>query len=694
MLILTETEALSVSFSDKYALMQKLMDIAFNSNSQKNLSANLTTLRNAAVQLGEKEQFDSVLEIINKSLSSDYHFQETGLTMRYTYTLDDFASSEEPYREVYLQPSQFMRERALEAMAAEASATGFKGFKKIYGAFVRSLRSVNENNGAGEINPTDFPEQPMELDAGEWHCDYSGVRRVKAYSDDIACLHPIMPVERLVNIDTGEEKLKIAYYKGRYWREIIVGKNELFDSSKIIKLAAVGVSVTSQTARFLSEYLCTIEALNYDRLPESESVSRLGYIGSGENFSPYVDGVIFDGDANYGTIYNAVTQKGSFEKWLETALECRRRSITAQIMLAASFASILIDKIGGLCFFVHLWGVESGTGKTVALMLAASVWGDPEIGKYIQTFNATQVGHEKTAAFLNNLPMCIDELQLSKDSHGKSKFDVYQLSQGVGRTRGTKSGGIDATPKWSLCILTTGESPITSESSGAGAVNRVIDIECRAKEAVISDGLGVSQIIKQNYGHAGKVFVDALTEEAVEEAKKIYAKTFKELSSGSTTEKQAMAAAMLLTADELADRFVFKTGNHLTVSQISEFLKSKASVSAGERGYSYMCSWVAMNSNRFRADNENSDIYGVISEDGEYAYINAAVFRKAARDAGFDDRALLSWLKTNSLILTRGRNMTRGKRINKVNVECVVMKLPSENGEVKFDNIDDFEDLL
>lgn len=102
-----------------------------------------------------------------------------------------------------------------------------------------------------------------------------------------------------------------------------------------------------------------------------------------------------------------------------------------------------------------------------------------------------------------------------------------------------------------------------------------------------------------------------------------------------------------------------------------------------------MCDWVAMNSNRFKADNENSDVYGVIQDD--WAYINGAVFRKAAKDAGFDDRALLSWLKTNGLILTRGRNMTRGKRINGVNVECVVMRLPSGDEEI---TIEDYEDLL
>lgn len=688
MLVLTDIETESIDFDDKYGLMSKFQDIAINSGTQETLSANLTLLRNTALKFGKKEQFDAVFETMNKVIGEDYDFQQSGLTLRFKYSLEDFTNSEEPYREVFMQPSAFLQSRALESMAAEAKKAGFNGFKKTYDAYVKTLRCVS-GKGDGVISTTDFPDQPIELDCGEWHCDYSGVRKVGGMFEEVACLHPIMPTERLVNIDTDEEKLKIAYYKGRYWREIIVSKYDLFDATKVIKLSSVGVSVTSKSAKLLSDYLCTIEALNYDLLPEHESVSRLGFIGDGHSFSPYVDGLIFDGDANYSTIYNAITQEGSFDEWLKTALTCRSESITAQIMLAASFASVLIDKIGALCFFVHLWGIESGTGKTVALMLAASVWGDPEIGKYVQTFNATQVGHEKTAAFLNNIPMCIDELQLSKDSHGRSKFDVYQLSQGTGRTRGTKSGGIEKTPRWRLCILTTGESPLTSDNSGAGAVNRVIDIECRAKDAVIRDGLGVTRSIRQNYGYAGKMFVESLTEEVISEAKDIYERLFKELLSGSTTEKQAMAAAMLLTADRLADRFIFKTGKHLTVEQISDFLKSKASVSAGERGYSYMCDWVAMNSNRFKSSNDNSDVYGLIQEN--WAYINGAVFRKAAKDAGFDDRALLSWLKTNGLILTRGRRFTRGKRINGVNVECVVMKLPSGD-EVITD--EDFDALL
>lgn len=677
---LTDQEAQKLEF-EPASLVGVIEEIAYNSGSQEHLTQNLTTLRNAAIHTGNKEIFDKTLKAARQAISAD---DMDGMSLVFKYTVEDFATSDEPYKEVFMQPTAFLQRRALDAMAVEAAQCGFRSFKATYKAFAADMRKINarpENSIA--INPTDFPNQPIELEAGEWNCDVSGVSRTTYAGIDYACKHPIMPVERLVNIDTNEEKLKVIYLKGKRWREIIVGKKELFDSSKIIQLAAVGVSVTSKTAKVLAEYMCDIEAQNYDLLPERESVSRLGYIGDEGNFSPYVDGLIFDGDTNYCHIYNAITPKGDYQKWLDTAIRCREDSLTARIMLAASFASPLIGLIGCLSFFVHLWGVESGTGKTVALMLAASVWGDPNIGQYIQTFNSTQVGQEKTAAFLNNIPLCIDELQLSKDSHGRSRFDVYQLSQGVGRTRGTKTGGIDRTPTWTLCILTTGESPLTSDSAGAGAVNRVIDIECKASDSVIRDGFGTSAAIKQNYGHAGKKFIEALTDEVIEGAKERYAELFRELSQGETTEKQAMAAAMIILGDELADRFIYKTGTALTVEEISEFLKSKASVSAGERGYAYMCDWVSANSNKFRHKDADGidiepqgDIYGVI--EGDIAYINKSIFVKAVRDNGFDDRALLSWLKTRDLIQTRGRRFTRGKRINGVNTECVVMILSSE----------------
>lgn len=611
------------------------------------MTDNLTVLRNAAKQSGQLELFARCLDVAKDGGIDPEDMN--GLEWRYHYNLPDFTDTEEPYKEVFDQPTAFLRQRALERLSIEAARCGCRAFKKMYKSYENGLRRVNKSSMT-LLNPSDFPGQPIELECGEWHCDSSGVSKVTRERDEFACLHPIMPIERLVNIDTGEEKLKIAFSKGKYWREFIASKLELFDASKVIKYAALGVSVTSKSAKLLSEYLCDIETLNPDLIQETESVGRLGFIGDGSRFSPYVDDLIFDGEANYRNIYDAISESGDYTTWLAEAKKCRRDSLTAQILLAASFASPLLNKMGCLPFFVHLWGVESGTGKTVALMLAASVWGNPDIGQYIQTFNSTQVSCERTAAFLNNIPLCIDELQLSKDSHGHSKFDVYQLAQGVGRGRGNRAGGIDTVPTWSLCILTTGESPIVQASAGAGAVNRVIDIECRASESVIKDGFTTSAIIKQNYGFAGREFIEALDESVIEQAMIRYRDLFKQLSSGDSTEKQAMAAAMLLVADELADKFIFKSGQSLTVDQISGFLKDKSEVSAGQRAYSFLCDWVAINGSRFQTSDNHGEFWGKVDEDNNKAYIISTVFRKALLDNGFDERAVTSWLRANYLI--------------------------------------------
>ena len=111
-----------------------------------------------------------------------------------------------------------------------------------------------------------------------------------------------------------------------------------------------------------------------------------------------------------------------------------------------------------------------------------------------------------------------------------------------------------------------------------------------------------------------------------------------------------MAAAMLLVADELADKFIFKSGQSLTVDQISGFLKEKSEVSAGQRAYNFLCDWVAINASRFQTSDNNGEFWGKVDEAENKAYIISTVFRKALTDNGFDERAVISWLRSNYLI--------------------------------------------
>ncbi|WP_418927038.1 DUF927 domain-containing protein [Dysosmobacter sp.] len=609
------------------------------------------------------------------------------MSEEWSFEKDDFLTTT-PYEALYAYHKEpFTHAAKMEELAAYSVSKGFKGFKTMYKKYVESLKA---QSGTIYIdNVTNFTNQPLELNAGDWEADDSGIFKKNGYNDEVACPHPIMPVERLVNIDTGEEKLQLAFRKGTIWRKIIVSKTVLASSNKVTELAGSGIAVTSQNARAFIQYISDMENMNYYLIPEKKSIGRFGYIPD-EGFSPFVDGLIFDGDANFKAMFQTVRSRGSETKWLETAAEVREMSTTVKIILAASFASVLLEPLNCLPFFVHLWGVDSGTGKTVALMVAASVWGDPAVGAYVKTFDGTVVGMEKTAAFLNNLPFCLDELQLAKDSKGRTTFDVYKLAQGVGRTRGNRSGGVDLTPTWRNCILTTGESPLTGTASGAGAVNRVIDIECKSAQAVIKDGMRISGAVKRNYGFAGRKFVERLYQPGViDQVSERYRELFRILSDRDTTEKQAMAAAAIILADELACQWIFSGQQPLTIEQVSEFLASKAAVSAGDRGYKYLCDWVTQNSNKLcgRSENPNIEVLGAL-EDGR-AYIIRSVFERILQDAGYSTAAMISYLKQSNLIETRGRANTKGKRINGIPTECFCLRLPS----VDLDDEEDPNDL-
>lgn len=614
----------------------------------------------------------------------------------YNYTKDDFLTTI-PYNKVFeLHNIPFLYEQAKAKLEENAIAVGFKQFKNMLRQYVKMEMESRRQNLIP--NSTEFDGQFMELNCGVWEATDVGIfRDTPNGGRECACAHPIMPVRRLVNIDTNEVKLTLAFRppgQNKRWRTTIVDKATVSTSRTITQLASQGISVTSNSAGALVDYLSDMENLNYDIIPEAKSIGRLGYI-DGEGFSPYVDELVFDGDESFRNLYASVRSNGDEMAWYQTALECRRMSITARIMLAASFASPLLSIVGALPFFVHLWGVDSGTGKTVALMLAASVWGNPALGNLTQTFNGTQVGQERTAAFLNHLPMCLDELQLTKNSKGQTNFDVYQLAQGVGRARGRKTGGLEKTPTWDCCFLTTGESPLTSLSSGAGAVNRVIDIECTSGTVAISDGHRISSMLKKNYGFAGEKFVEKLysDEKVKDEIRSLYQDYFAELCAGDSTEKQAMAAAAILTADFAATAWYFKDDQALTVGEIREFLASKEAVSAGNRAYEFICGWVAKNANKFYDDaseeTPKGDVYGKI-EDG-FAWIISTEFDRAMQEAGYSPAATKSYLKSNNLLLLRGdgRGSTVRKRICKtMNPSCVVVKLPLD------DEFEDDDDLL
>ncbi len=603
------------------------------------------------------------------------------------FTAEQYYNSSEPYAFLYnFREDKFLLKQLTQQMKARAGAIGVKCFIALFDAYCESQA---KKQGVVYENSTQFDGQEIELFSGQYICDEFGVAVVDKYGyEQTICRHPIMPVQRLVNIDSGEERLKIAYKKGRAWRSLIAEKSTLASSNSILQLAANGVLVNSENAKALSTYLFEIENLNYEEIPEQKSVSRLGWVGE-HGFSPYVDELVFDGENNFKHIFNSVKSNGDRQKWLDVMLKLRAEKSPGRIFLAATFASVILEPCGLLPFFVHAWG-GTETGKTVGLMIAASVWACPKMGEYITTFNSTLVGQEMTATFLNSLPMCIDELQI-QSSAGVKDFDkiIYQLTEGVGRTRGAKTGGLQKINTWRNCIITNGEQPISNANSGGGAVNRIIEFECDTK--VYSDLVGICAVIGQNYGFAGREFVEYLqTDGAFDRVNSLQKEYYRELLKSDSTDKQAASASAILAADHIATELIFKDGNNLTVEDMVKIMTKKQEVNVHTRAYDYIMELVARNPNKFVANeygNYQGEVWGKIEADN--IYIIKSVFDREMSLQGYNSTAFLAWAKRSGYLIASKERRTITSRVAGTPTNCVCIIKKSEPLPDDFEEIED-----
>ena len=598
------------------------------------------------------------------------------------YTAEQYLNTSEPYEFLYqYKENKFMLKQLLQKMKAKAGSVGVKCFVALFDAYCQMQA---KQQGVILENSTQFDNQELELFSGEYICDDLGVMIQDKYGfDNIICRHPIMPVRRLVNVDSGEERLQIAYRKGRAWRTLIAEKSTIASSNKILDLASNGVLVTSENAKALSKYLLEIEDLNYETLPEQKSVGRLGWVGQ-HGFSPYVQDLAFDGENSFKHIFEAVKTDGFYSEWLNAMKKLRAEKGSGRLFLAASFASVILEPCGLLPFFLHAWG-GTEVGKTVGLMIAASVWACPKMGEYITTFNSTLVGQEMTATFLNSLPMCVDELQI-QSSAGVKDFDkiIYQLTEGVGRTRGAKTGGLQKINTWKNCIITNGEHPISNTNSGGGAVNRIVEFECTQK--VYSDLPEISAIIQSNYGFAGKIFVEWLQEKGnfdiVFNLQKDY---YRKLLTMDSTEKQAASASAILAADHIATEIIFKDENNLTVQDMANIMTKKDEVNVNIRAYDYIHELVARNPNKFKTNDfgdYQGEVWGKI--DGNHLYIIKSVFDREMQNAGFNYTDFLSWAKRMDYLLTSKERRTIVSRVagTPTNCVCIIKKNEQELPEI------------
>lgn len=204
--------------------------------------------------------------------------------------------------------------------------------------------------------------------------------------------------------------------------------------------------------------------------------------------------------------------KGTLDGWKETMKFYNRPGMEAhQFMVGLQFGSQLMEfqPINAAAF--HMYSKESGLGKTTGMLAGASIWGDPDllVLQERDTFNSKM----NRAEVYKNFAVYMDEMTNTKPQD-LSDF-LYQLPSGMQRNRmGAKANTERSRGKpWKQLFGTTGNTDMVERIALFKALpqaeaQRVLQVRAeRVQFATKSETDMFAAAIKENYGHAGVVFV-------------------------------------------------------------------------------------------------------------------------------------------------------------------------------------------
>ena len=275
------------------------------------------------------------------------------------------------------------------------------------------------------------------------------------------------------------------------------------------ELARLGLQISPTKA---ARDLLAIYVQVWPAQSRARCVDKLGWHGAA-----YVTPSEAIGDDEEITVFQstqaiepAFSVSGTVASWGGSVAAMAAGNSRMVFAISTAFAASLLDLLGEESGGFHLRG-GSSMGKTTALKVAASIWGNPK--RYPRLWRATANGLEGLAALHNDGLLILDELSQAEPSAAGEA--AYMLANGQGKTRAAKTGAARAAASWRLLFLSSGEESLggmmrkAGKTANAGQEIRLADIEADA-----GAGLGAFENIHDHQDAAA--FALALHDAALE----------------------------------------------------------------------------------------------------------------------------------------------------------------------------------
>jgi len=498
--------------------------------------------------------------------------------------------------------------------------------------------------------------------------------------DDRIALEPVVLVGVTRDLESDALRWELAWkWRGRWWRRS-VERDVALDGRRLQRLAEYGLPVHSDNATAMVRYLAELEATNLPLIQERATTGRMGWLRPrvfqlgaeclGAETVLMADGGLADVASGWST-------RGKWDAWHEAIRRhLRRRPLVQLAIYAAAVAPLLT--ILDLDGFVVDWSGATSRGKTSALRVAASIWGDPDrlVGSW---GTASVVGPQEIAAFLHSLPLILDDTKLVGAREDIVARMLYDIPGGKERTRGQASGGLRKIKTWRTVLLSTGEKAVTDFSEDAGARARSL---CIRGAPFGSDSTanrkateGLTAAIRAHHGHLGRRLLDRLIGganwDALRDRYREHRDRYGEKAGGSVSRRLAEKVAALELAAELCHDLGCPGRSQMAATMDVAWeaaLRGGMDSDRPSAAWRALFNWVTANADRFDGARKPQKDPPPVGWAGRWdrglhssSWTTLAVYPQLARELldrwGYDrDYCLNEWARRGWLDSDRGRH--------------------------------------
>jgi hypothetical protein len=350
---------------------------------------------------------------------------------------------------------------------------------------------------------------------------------------------------RLDELPTGGHRLSFTYKLAGRDYPVAANEADMTTQIQVGYFSKQGVAVTRHTAAHAGDFVMAwISQLRLQQTVKTEVVRPFGWNidARGNRIGVAIAGTLYKtdgsidkvpgGDPKIAAMYRPA---GDMANWRKAAALFEGGRPDCQGIIATSFGAVLISLCGDVRgMTMSFWSTESGIGKSTAIKVGQSVWGDP---RSMQSMQDTPNAVMKSLSEPRILIRYWDELRVRKDYQDAFVEMIFTIPQGKERSRMNSDTTLREVGEWETMLVFTSNRPcqdylLARDDGTDSGLARLLEVEMAKIPTAFDPMAGQSiKLCETNYGHAGRVYLQYVATHLQEVQNKL-SSTMKMLSDG------------------------------------------------------------------------------------------------------------------------------------------------------------------